>query len=198
MFKTKTQQRCSKIFLVLTLSVQVYKTHTRWLMYQWICLKNQNVQLKAFTEFLCSSFFPLFPPSIFQVEEKACVPGLYSHCVAHSLMKQPSPIKLAGDNNIYNLHLVKQLYSKGLHVNVNNFKVTSKMHASLYETDLFDNYGIKTNKRVHADSAKYRQRQLQFCYLNYNLKNIFIQEPFTFFDNFLKGTAELFMFLCTK
>lgn len=72
------------------------------------------------------------------------------------------------------------------------------MHASLYETDLFDNYGIKTNKQVHTDSAKYSQKQLQLCYLNYNLKNIFIQEPFTFFDNFLKGTAELLMFLCTK
>lgn len=55
--ETKAQQRCPKIFLVLTFHIQVHKTYTHWLIYKWICLENEKVQLKAFIDFL--PFFPL-------------------------------------------------------------------------------------------------------------------------------------------
>lgn len=44
--------------------------------------------------------------------------------------------------NFDNLCLMKELYSEGLS-RTKNLTVISKLNASLYETDFFDNYGTK-------------------------------------------------------
>lgn len=54
--------------------------------------------------------------------------------------QQSFPVK----QNFDNLRLRKQLYSRGLNLSTTkNLKVTSKINASLYETDFFNNYGTK-------------------------------------------------------
>jgi len=97
--ETKAQQRYPKIFLVLTFHIQVYKTNTHHLIYKWICLQNEKVQLKAFIDFL-----PFFP-SMLQLESRkkmpvfqVCIPKFPRHATL-SLIKQTSPIKLAGEHN---------------------------------------------------------------------------------------------------
>lgn len=97
--ETKAQQRYPKIFLVLTFHIQVYKTNTHHLIYVFICLQNEKVQLKAFIDFL-----PFFP-SMLQLESRkkmpvfqVCIPKFPRHATL-SLIKQTSPIKLAREHN---------------------------------------------------------------------------------------------------